>query len=71
MRKRSNFQVGCLLTRDERWQLKLDAEDLTRRIARARDPRQLTQLERQLGSVRREQLADRATRPRTRKKTKR
>jgi hypothetical protein len=60
--RRSNLQPGCLLTREERWQLRLDADDLTRRIERA-SPEQVDSLQRQLGSVTREQLADRQTRP--------
>jgi hypothetical protein len=60
-----------LLTREERWQLRLLADDLTRRIGRAGTPSDLDRLERQLASVRREQLADRATRPRSGKKKER
>lgn len=66
-RKRSNLQPGCLLTREERWQLRLSADELERRIGRAA-PAEQQHLELSLAGIRREQQLDRATRPRGRGK---
>lgn len=56
-----------LLTREERYLLRLDYRDLQARLERARTSEQRDALERALDSVRREQQADRASRPRQKK----
>lgn len=67
--KRSNLQG--LLTREERYQLRLLQRDLSAQLDRARTRERRDHLERALDGIRREQQADRATRPRSKKEGRR
>lgn len=69
MSRNAQLQAGHLLTREERYQLRLLAQDLGRQILRATDPVRLGVLEQQLANVEMERKTDRACRPRRPRKS--
>lgn len=65
--RRSNLLPGSLLTREERYRLRLTAQDLQRQTARATSPGEREHLERLSENVEMERRNDRACRPRRKK----
>ena len=64
MPRRGNTRPHGLLTREERFQLRVLTRDLAGQAKRATAPAERDRLERAIAGIRREQQADKQTRPR-------